>query len=218
MDKDTAKSEKKPTKVDKKAGQGRRGVWRKVKKPIDGFETAETINIGKQLYNTVGDNEKKEGEKPNLRKGEHKEEEVATTVKSVVESETTTMRPSSIDVLTTTIPETTSSEPLTRMFDEARKAFTEYLSLEEDSDDAVNMEEADEKLFESLTTTTQIPTTEEPVTTTSLPPTTTAGLPFEFETTKHQIASKEKMQFKTSTKQKVTGEICFRGRCVKTEE
>lgn len=220
MDKDAAKSEKKATKIDKKTGQGRRGVWRKVKKPIDGFETAETINIGKHLYNTVGDNDKKEGEKPNLRKGEQKqeEEEVATTVKSVVESETTTIRPSSIEVLTTTIPETTSNEPLTRMFDEARKAFTEYLSLEDDSDDGVNMEEADEKLLESLTTTTQIPTTEEPITTTTLPPTTTAGLPFEFETTKTQKISKEKMQVKTSTKQKVTGEICFRGRCVKTEE
>jgi hypothetical protein len=216
MDKDAARSEKKATKIDKKTVQGRRGVWRKIKKPVDGFETAETINIGKHLYNTVGDNDKKEGEKPNLKKGEQKEEEVATTVKSVVESETTTIRPASIEVLTTTIPETTS-EPLTRMFDEARKAFTEYLSLEDDSDDAVNMEEADEKLFESLTTTAQIPTTEEPITTTTLPPTTTPGLPFEFETTK-QIVSKEKTQVKTSTKQKVTGEICFRGRCVKTEE
>lgn len=218
MDKDATKSEKKATKIDKKAGQGRRGVWRKVKRPIDGFETAETINIGKHLYNTVGDSDKKEGEKPNLRKGEQqKEEEVATTVKSEIESEATTIRPLSTEVLTTTLPET-SSEPHMRMFDEARKAFTEYLSLEDDSDDAVNMEEADDKLFESLITSTQIPTTEEPVTTTTLPPTTTAGLPFEFDTAKPQNISKDKMQVKTSTKQKVTGEICFRGRCVKTEE
>lgn len=219
MDKDVSRGEKKATKVEKKPAQGRRGTWRKVKRPIDGFETAETINIGKHLYNTVGDNDKKEGEKINLKK---EEQQVETTIKSVDESETTTLRPLSTEVLTTTIPEATSSEPHTRMFDEARKAFTEYLSLEDDSDDAVNMEEADDKLFEALkdmTTTTQpITTTEEPITTTTLPPTTTAALPFEFETTKSQNISKEKMQVKTSTKQKVTGEICFRGRCVKTEE
>lgn len=223
IEKDTAvKSEKKATKLDKKinAQNSRgRGVWRKVKRPVDSFETAETVNIGKHLYNSVGDSDKKEGEKPNLRKEE--EEEVETTAKTIVESEITTARPLSTDVLTTTttIPEQTSNAN-TGMFDEVRKAFTEYLSLEDDSDDAVNMEEADDRLLEALkdTTTTQIPTTDEPIFTTTLPPTTSVEPSFDVETSKPSFIKKEKKQVKTSTSQKVTGEICFRGRCIKTEE
>jgi hypothetical protein len=214
IEKDTSvKSEKKSTKLEKKGGpvvNRGRGVWRKVKRPVDGFETAETINIGKHLFNSVGDGEKQEGEKP--RKEE--EEVIPTTIKSVIESEITTIKPSSVDVLTTT-----PASEHTRMFDDARKAFTEYLSLEEETDDAVNMEEADDRLIEALkelTTTTQVPATEEPIITT-LPPTNLPST--EAETKKPQIISKEtKKQVKTSTKQKVTGEICFRGRCIKTEE
>lgn len=216
----SVKGEKKATKLDKKSGiqNGRgRGVWRKVKRPVDGFETAETINIGKHLYNSVGDNEKKEGERP--RKEE--EEVVETTLKTIVESETTTLKPFNSDI-TTTIPEQITTDAHTRMFDDARKAFSEYLSLEDDSDDSVNMEEADDRLLESLATTTQIPfTTEEPITTTtqsSPPPTTSALVSFDIETSKPQVITKEKKQVKTSTSQKVTGEICFRGRCIKTEE
>lgn len=222
IEKDTAvKSEKKATKLDKKinAQNSRgRGVWRKIKRPVDGFETAETVNIGKHLYNSVGDSDKKEGEKPNLRK----EEEIETTAKTIVESEiTTTARTLSTDVLTTTvIPEQNNNDDShTGMFDDVRKAFTEYLSLEDDSDDAVNMEEADDRLFEALrdSTTTQIPTTDEPIATTTLPPTTSAEPTFDVETSK-PVVKKEKKQVKTSTSQKVTGEICFRGRCIKTEE
>lgn len=220
----TVKSEKKLTKLEKKSGpvaNRGRGVWRKVKRPVDGFETAETINIGKHLFNSVSDGEKQEGEKPRKEQQEEDDEEIIpTTIKSFVESEITTFKPSSVDVLTTT---TTTIPEHTRMFDDARKAFTEYLSLEEETDDAVNMEEADDRLIEALkelTTTTQVPATEEPITTTTttLPPTTNLPLT-EVETKKPQIISKEtKKQVKTSTKQKVTGEICFRGRCIKTEE
>lgn len=229
IEKDTNKSEKKATKLDKKinAQNSRgRGVWRKVKRPVDGFETAETINIGKHLYNSVDDkNDKKEGEKPNLKKEkEEKEEEVETTVKTIVESEITTLKPTNADVLTTTlIPEQNNNDGRTRMFDDVRKAFSEYLSLEDDSDDAVNMEEADDKLLEqlkeSVTTTTQIPLTDEPITTTTVPPTTSIASSFDIETSKPIVSVKEgKKQVKTSTSQKVTGEICFRGRCIKTEE
>lgn len=224
IEKDTAsvKSEKKATKLDKKINVQNsrgRGVWRKIKRPVDGFETAETVNIGKHLYNSVGDSDKKEGEKPNLRK---EEDEVESTAKTIDESDITTARPLSTDILTTTtIPEQSSNDDShTGMFDDVRKAFSEYLSLEDDSDDAVNMEEADDRLLAEAvkdTTTTQIPTTDEPITTTTLPPTTSEPT-FDVETSKPPVSKKEKKQVKTSTSQKVTGEICFRGRCIKTEE
>lgn len=43
----------------------RRGVWKRVRvRPVDSFETAESQNIGKQLYNTLlNDNFKEFGEK-----------------------------------------------------------------------------------------------------------------------------------------------------------
>lgn len=49
--------------VDKK--NKRRGVWKRVRvRPIDGFETAESQNIGKQIYNTIlSDNTKDSFEK-----------------------------------------------------------------------------------------------------------------------------------------------------------
>lgn len=45
----------------------RRGVWKRVRvRPVDSFETAESQNIGKQLYNTIlNDNVKEFGERNN---------------------------------------------------------------------------------------------------------------------------------------------------------
>lgn len=212
-----SKAEKKSTKLDKK--NGRRGVWRKVKvRPADGFETAETQNIGKHLFNSVADNDKVEGEKPKII------DEVTATITTTLSPKitevetTTTIRPAINDnIVTTILPEHTIVEDSkTRMFDDARKAFAEFLSTEDDTDDAVNMEEADERLERDSTTTTQIPTTEEPVTsTTTLPPTTFSSI--QIETLKPKIV-KGKKEIKTSTSQKVTGEICFRGKCIKTDE
>lgn len=211
IEKDT-KSEKKSSKLDKKSGP-RRGVWKKVKvRPADGFETAETQNIGKHLYNAVADNDKIEGEKPKI----IEEPTITTTISpKITEAETTTVKPAIIE--TTILPEQTIvEESKPSMFDDARRAIVEFLSTEDDTDDAVNMEEADDKLERDSTTTTQIPTTEEPLTTTTLPPTTTFST-IEVETSKPKT-TKEKKQIKTSTSQKVTGEICFRGKCIKTEE
>lgn len=210
IEKDT-KSEKKSTKLDKKSGP-RRGVWKRIKvRPADGFETAETQNIGKHLYNAVADNDKVEGEKPKI----IEEPTITTTISpKITEAETTTVKPAIVE--TTIFPEqTVVDDTKSSMFDDARKAFAEFLSTEDDTDDAVNMEEADDKLERDSTTTTQIPTTEEPLTTTTLPPTTFST--FEVETSKPKI-TKEKKQIKTSTSQKVTGEICFRGKCIKTDE
>ncbi|KAL7050213.1 hypothetical protein ACKWTF_003994 [Chironomus riparius] len=210
IEKDT-KSEKKLSKLDKKSGP-RRGTWKRVKvRPADGFETAETQNIGKHLYNAVADNDKVEGEKPKI----IEEPAITTTISpKITEAETTTVKPAIVE--TTILPEqTVVDDSNASMFDDARKAFVEFLSSEEDTDDAVNMEEADDKLERDSTTTTQIPTTEEPLTTTTLPPTTFSTI--EVETSKPKI-TKEKKQIKTSTSQKVTGEICFRGKCIKTNE
>lgn len=48
-----------------KTGSGsnnkRRGVWKRVRvRPVDGFETAESQNIGNQIYNTILSNNSKE--------------------------------------------------------------------------------------------------------------------------------------------------------------
>lgn len=201
-----SKVEKKPIGNEKKAN-ARRGVWKRVKvRPADGFETAETQNIGKHLFNSVTDSDKKEGEK----------RETTTVTAEVLPTEIIETKETPLEHV---FSETTTSEPeveeaKTGMFDEARKALTEFLSSEDDSDDAVNMEEADDKLeaLRDSTTTTQIPTTEE--STTFLPTTV------EISTVKPEesIVSKSSKQVKTSTSQKVTGEICYRGRCIKTDE
>lgn len=59
------KSDDSNSKSDKK--NRRRGVWKRVRvRPVDSFETAESQNIGKQLYNTIiGDSVKEFGERNN---------------------------------------------------------------------------------------------------------------------------------------------------------
>lgn len=201
--KSEAKTEKKSIGTEKKTTP-RRGVWKRVKvRPADGFETAETQYVGKQLYNSLPESDKKEGEKQEVTTTKHDDAEpteIASTKDTPLEhvfSETTTVEP--------------EVEESKGMFDEARKALTELFSTEEDSDDAVNMEEADDKL-EALreSTTTQIPTTDE---TTTIIPTIEASTLKPVES----VVSSSK-QVKTSTSQKVTGEICYRGRCIKTDE
>lgn len=60
-------SEETNSKSEKKSR--RRGVWKRVRvRPVDSFETAESQNIGKQLYNTIiSDNVKEFGERNNKR-------------------------------------------------------------------------------------------------------------------------------------------------------
>lgn len=198
------KTDKKSTKLEKKAP--RRGIWRRKQiRPIDGFETAETQNIGKHLYNSITDNEKKNDEK-------HKLTEETSTIflPRFIESETTTV---SSDTLVSLPEQTVIEDSKTRTFDDARKAFVEFLSTEEN--DGVNMEEVDDKTEIENTTTTEFPvatSTEEPPTTTTISQITTE------ESTIKPKGTKEKKEVKTSTSQKVTGEICFRGKCIKTNE
>lgn len=220
---DEAKSE---TKTEKKAignekkTNARRGVWKKIKvRPADAFETAETQYVGNRLYNLVSDSDKTEGEKQNRFEEKPSEKPETTTVK-YTEIEPTEIVSTKETPLEHVFSETTTIEPEVEerkpgMFDEARKALSELFSTEDDSDDAVNMEQADDKLeaLSDSTTTTQIPPTEE--TTTAVAPTaeiTTTIKPEE------SIVNNNSKQMKTSTSQKVTGEICYRGRCVKTEE
>lgn len=208
--KSEVKTEKKPIGNEKKTN-ARRGVWKRVKvRPADAFETAETQNIGKHLYNAVADNDKKEGEKQNRFSDE------LTTIKSV-EVEPTEIISTKETPLEHVFSETTTSEPEAEepkpgMFDEARKALTEFFSSEDDSDDAVNMEEADDKLEAfNDSTTTQVSPTEE--STTAAP--TVEVIPTK---TEESLVSSSSKQVKTSTSQRVTGEICYRGRCIKTNE
>lgn len=181
-------ADKKSTIYEKKTSP-RRGIWKRINKNKETIEPAETQNVGKKVANSVADSEK---------------------IRTIT---TTTVRPEeeTTEQIISTTSETIVEEPK-GMFDEARKALTELFSTAEDQDDAVNMEEADEKLEESLqdasTTTTAPITTEEPVTTTVEPATQ--------KPQKKSVASSKKVQ--TSTSQKVTGEICYRGRCIKTDE
>lgn len=204
--KSEAKTEKKPIGNEKKTAL-RRGVWKRVKvRPADAFETAETQNIGKRLYNSVSESDKVEGEK---------RIEETTTIKY--------FEPKPTEITTTETPlehvfsETTTTEPEIDepkgMFDDARKALNAFFSSEDESDDAVNMEEADDKLeaLRDSTTTTNLPTTEE--STTILP-----TVEISTQKSEESIVKKSSKQVKTSTSQKVTGEICYRGRCIKTEE
>lgn len=208
-----SKTEKKAV-GDEKKTSGRRGVWKKVKvRPADGFETAETQYVGKQLYNTVSNDDKKEGEKKNR----FEEQPELTTVKNV-DVEPTEIIATKETPLEHIFSETTTIEPEVEspkpagMFDEARKALSELFSSEDDSEDGTNLEKLEEP-FES-TTTTQIPSTEESYTV--LP--TSAVEITSTVIAEESIVSKTSKQVQTSQSQKVTGEICYRGRCIKTDE
>lgn len=174
-------------------------------RPADTLEAAETQNIGKHLYNAVAESDKQEGEKHSRFSDE------TTTVRNLEPEPTETPLEHVFSETTTAEPEVERSEP--GMFDEARKALTELFSTEEDSDDGVNMEEADGKLEALLdsTTTTQIPPTEE--STTTFAPTVEV-----VPTKTEESLVNARSQVKTSTSQRVTGEICYRGRCIKTDE
>ena len=219
--KSEAKTEKKAIANEKKTNS-RRGVWKKIKvRPADGFETAETQYVGSRLYNSVSDNEKTEGEKQITFEEQPSEKPETTTVK-YIEIEPTEIVSTKDTPLEHVFSETTTIEPEIEerkpgMFDEARKALTELFSSEDDSDDAVNMEEADDRLeaLSESTTSTQLPLIED--TTTNVPPTASVEISTTIKS-EESIVNKSSKQMKTSTSQKVTGEICYRGRCIKTDE
>lgn len=213
--KSESKNEKKPIGTEKKTN-GRRGVWKKIRvRPADAFETAETQNIGKHLYNALTDNDKGEGIK--IRNEQTSETTTETTENSIIteptiESEIILSTEAPLEhvfseIITTQEPNLQNENEKSGMFDEARKALNVLFSLEGNSDDAVNMEETDDNLetFKESTTTTQIPITEEQTTTAAPTQVPIESLP-------------NAKQVKTSTSSKVTGEICYRGRCIKTQE
>lgn len=213
-----SKVEKKPIGGEKKTN-ARRGVWKKVKvRPADGFETAETQYVGKQLYNTFS-NEDKPVERQNW---EEKQSSEPTTIKydEVEPTENIAMKQTPLEHVfseTTTIEPEIESSPKPGMFDEARKALSELFSSEDEVED-VNNEQVDEKL-ESLiesSTTTQIPTTEESSTT--ILSISTDEVSTTVKTEESIVNNKPLNQVQTSQSQKVTGEICYRGRCIKTDE
>lgn len=65
---DTTSAGSRSDSIEKKSR--RRGVWKRVRvRPIDGFETAESQNIGKQIYNTILSDNAKETFDKNFDKG-----------------------------------------------------------------------------------------------------------------------------------------------------
>lgn len=166
------------------------------------------------------DNEKTEEDKQ-ARLGEKPSEKPDTTILST-EAEPTEIVSTKETPLEHVFSETTTIEPEVEeqkpgMFDEARKALSELFSSEDDSDDAVNIEQADDKLEAfSESTTTQFPSTTEESTT--VVPTSTIEISTTLKPEESTVNKNSRKQMKTSQSQKVTGEICYRGRCIKTDE
>ena len=175
--KSEAKTEKKPTEIEKKPAGRRRGVWKKVKvHGSEGFETAETQNIGKHLYNSVNNHD---GRPKNVIY-----EDKASKVSEIKPKESV---PTEKTIETTT--------------------FVQEIS-KDDVDETVETVTKDAEDFEApyTSTTTQIPTTD--MTTTEIS---------NQELSVDEI-SNDPVKMSTSQKVKVTSEICYRGRCIKTDD
>lgn len=134
--------------------------------------------------------------------------------------ETSTLTPETEEEVTTTIPETThevSTEDDSSMFDEVRKSLKDLFGM---SDDDENEEEID-------TNTTIVPPTEESEVTTSTPEvsseqtvaSTSEPIP---DTTTDSTPSDPmgSLVLATSTSRHISleTEICYRGRCIKTDK
>lgn len=231
------KSEKKPV-INEKKGNHRRGVWKRVKvRPADSFEAAESQNIGKHYYNSISAEEMKDGSRKAYDYETKMVEQVNVVTESSAEMEDSeeTMGEdeavptdksdepilehifSEIAETTTNMPgENIESEtPKSEIFEVAKKALHELFSFEDSEDDAMDMEEMDDKLEKDFSTSTQstIDDQSTTVTTTEIP---------EMEPTEEAkpMGSLVIPQVMTSTSTKVTHEteICYRGRCIKTEE
>lgn len=162
------KNEKKPHQTEKKSNK--RGVWKKIKvRPVDGFETAETQNIGKQLFNSI----KIEEERANERKTQ------------LIEENTTALKAGN-EVTTETTP-------------------LDYTTPSEEID-------------EEASTTTTKPTFEIPLELTSTAPSATEEISTSEVDRSTEKVEQNSKQVKTSTRKKISGEICYKGRCIKTEE
>lgn len=236
------KSEKKKPVINEKKGNQRRGVWKRVKvRPADSFEAAESQNIGKHYYNTISVEEMKDS----TRKGYDyetkmvKQEQVNVVTESSAEMEdseevigedaavvvpTVKSDEPILEHIFSEIAETTTNmpgenieneTPKSEIFEVAKKALHEIFNFEDSDDDAIDMEEMDDKLENEYSTSTQS-TTEDQSTTV-----TTTEIP-EIQTTEQAkpMGSLVNPQVITSTSTKVTHEteICYRGRCIKTEE
>lgn len=231
------KSEKKPV-INEKKGNHRRGVWKRVKvRPADSFEAAESQNIGKHYYNSISGEEMKDG----TRKAYDYETKMVEQVNVVTESSaemddseeimgedeavpTDKSDEPILEHIFSEIAETTtnmpgdnieSETPKSEIFEVAKKALHDLFNFEDSEDDAMDMEEMDDKLEKDFTTSTQstIDDLSTTVTTTEIP---------EMQPTEEAkpMGSLVNPQVITSTSTKVTHEteICYRGRCIKTEE
>lgn len=250
------KPEKKQT-TEKKGG--RRGVWKRVRvRPADGFETAESQNIGNQFLNSLDKDQKQERTKnfsyeyhetvedekknENLNKHEATNEDSQTSESSTIAPESTTVVPTKIideevpvvptdeiysDADSTEMPESIEvesapvQEKKSELIEVAKKALTElfHYASEIDNEDDVSSATTEENDFndneyststtfapEILTTTTEQPQISEKVESTQV---------------KEQKSKSSKpglVATSTSTEISHETEICYRGRCIKTDK
>lgn len=114
----------------KKQGR-RRGAWRRVRvRPVDTFETAESQNIGRQIYNTIAvENNKKfedfDAEKVKLNEKPFSENE------NYINLDTTNLPPKEEDITTTGIPEIVT-EIITEIPEEVQSETTSFIAEEEE--------------------------------------------------------------------------------------
>lgn len=114
----------------KKQGR-RRGAWRRVRvRPVDTFETAESQNIGRQIYNTIAvENNKKiqdfEAEKEKLNEKPYFENE------SSINLDTTNSPAKEEDITTTATPEIVT-EIITEVPEEVQNETTSFIEEEDE--------------------------------------------------------------------------------------
>lgn len=254
-----AKADKKPT-SDKKPG--RRGVWKKIRvRPADGFETAESQNIGNHFFNSLNDNaeEKKEVKTKDysiefheVEDQEKKVEKVEPTIETSTEyiepentaspQESTTVAPvkeefqgipiedvfSKSEDPSTEIPESEESfqktEKKSELIEVAKQALTDLFhfaseEVNDESDDIVDQDQSQDEFDSEFSTST----------TTFAPELATTLVPEVEKKTEESTVVKEEPNVtdkkpavivgtSTSTEISHETEICYRGRCIKTDK
>lgn len=141
----------------KKQGR-RRGAWRRVRvRPVDTFETAESQNIGRQIYNTIAvENNKKfddfEDEKFKLNEKPYFENE-----SSVIVDRTDVPIKEEADITTTTKPEMVT-EIITEIPEEVQSETTSF--IEEEEEEVTTIPQSKYQEIEEIIEATTIASTE----------------------------------------------------------
>lgn len=232
----------------------RRGKWKKNRVSADNsenFETAESQNLGPQLYNALqAASEKEELPKtttpltPAVTEAQTEVQAVTTTVASPTtpeEYEVTTARAVEETTITSTLP--VSEESATRrmdtaadvddlesqpsIFSEVKKQLHDLFAIEESEDEAVTAALAAVGKRRQEYTSIRRTSPSTPAEKTTLAPaneeavaTTTEATVGESKKDSFHKDLMEHVVYATSTSTKVTSEteICYRGRCIRSED